>query len=231
MKPRTVAIIQARMGSSRLPGKVMKTLGKRSILQYLVERISRARTLDAVLVATTTHSRDDIILEECERHGIAHFRGSEFDVLGRYMAAATASKADVIVRVTADNPFTDPDSIDYVVNAIAHDGADYALEMDVPLGTTGEALSRTALQLIDSIAETPRWREHVTLYAKENPSALKCAFLPPRPGCGRPELSFTVDEPSDYAFVREMAKHLPRIDFELKNLIALADDSVAVPAG
>src|SRR5256885_14143327 len=127
-KPRTVAIIQARMRSRRLPGKVIMKIGGRPLLVYLVERISRARTLDAIIVATTTNPRDNVIIEECERRGIPNFRGSESDVLGRYVSAARACDAEIIVRVTADNPFTDPDSIDRVVDAISHQCADYAIE-------------------------------------------------------------------------------------------------------
>src|SRR6516225_1937930 len=121
---RTVAIVQARMGSTRLPGKVLMKIGGRSLLVYLVERLSRARTLDAIIVATTTNPRDNVIIEECERRGILNFRGSESDVLGRYVSAARACSAEIIVRVTADNPFTDPDSIDRVVDAISVRSAD-----------------------------------------------------------------------------------------------------------
>src|SRR5438128_6101801 len=138
-KPRTVAIIQARMGSSRLPGKVMMKIGGRPLLVYLVERISKARTLDAIVVATTTNPRDNVIIEECERRGIPNFRGSEIDVLSRYVSAARAYEADIIVRVTADNPFTDPNSINRVVDAIGSNGAGYAIEENLPVGTTGEA--------------------------------------------------------------------------------------------
>jgi len=224
MKPRTVAIIQARMGSTRLPGKVMLPLGSQSILTYLVQRISKARTLDAVLVATTNHKRDEVIVNECDRHGIPCFRGDEFDVLGRYVEAAKLSRADIIVRVTADNPFTDPDSIDRAVEAIVIGGADYAIEMDLPVGTTGEALTRNALIFIDEVALIPRWREHVTLYAKEHPGTMNCAFLAPRPDCNHPDLSFTVDEPGDYEYARLLFENLPDTDFELKNLIAVADE-------
>src|SRR2546430_17033111 len=132
-KPRTVAIVQARMGSTRLPGKVMMKIAGRPLLVYLVERISRARTLDGIIVATTTNPRDNVIIEECERRGIPNFRGSESDVLSRYVSAARACAADVVVRVTADNPFTDPDSIDRVVDAIASGNADYAIEMNLPV--------------------------------------------------------------------------------------------------
>jgi spore coat polysaccharide biosynthesis protein SpsF len=223
-KPRTVAIVQARMGSSRLPGKVMMKIGGRPLLVYLVERISKARTLDAIVVATTTNPRDNIIIEECERRGIPNFRGSETDVLSRYVSAARACVADVVVRVTADNPFTDPDSIDRVVDAIVSRNADYAVEMNLPVGTPGEALTWEALAFIDSIADTPRWREHVTLYAKENPHMLNCAFLDPRPECNRPDLSFTVDELNEYLYSREIARAFHTIDFGLKNLIEVADE-------
>src|SRR4051812_34416655 len=176
-KPRTVAVIQARMGSSRLPGKVMMKIAGRPLLVYLVERISRARTLDGIIVATTTNPRDNVIIEECERRGIPNFRGSESDVLGRYVSAARACQADIVVRVTADNPFTDPDSIDRVVDQISLDGAEYALEKGLPIGTTGEALTWNALSFIDSVAFSAPDREHVTLYAKHNPRTLNCAFM------------------------------------------------------
>ncbi len=227
-KPRTVAIIQARMGSRRLPGKVMMKIGGRPLLAYLVERISKARTLDAIVVATTTNPRDNVIIEECERRGIPNFRGSEMDVLGRYVSAARACLADVVVRVTADNPFTDPDSIDRIVDAIVLTKADYAVETNLPVGTTAEALTWESLAFIDSIADTPRWREHVTLYVKENPHMLNCAFLDARPGCNRPDLTFTVDEVHEYLYSREIADAFNTIDFGLKNLIEVADE---VPVG
>jgi spore coat polysaccharide biosynthesis protein SpsF len=229
-KPRTVAIVQARMGSSRLPGKVMMKIGGRPLLVYLVERISKARTLDTIVVATTANPRDNIIIEECERRGIPNFRGSELDVLGRYISAARACSADVIVRVTADNPFTDPDSIDRVVDVIVSTNADYAIEMNLPVGTCGEALTWKSLAFIDSVANTSRWREHVTLYAKENPHSLSCAFMDSPPECRRPDLSFTVDELHEYLYTREIAGRFNTIDFGLKNLIEVADEGIAVGA-
>jgi spore coat polysaccharide biosynthesis protein SpsF len=223
-QPRTVAIIQARMGSTRLPGKVMMKIGGRPLLVYLVERISRSRTLDAIVVATTTNPRDNIIIEECERRGIPNFRGRESDVLGRYASAARACQADIIVRVTADNPFTDPDSIDRVVDALVAQSADYAIENHLPVGVTGEALTWDGLSFIDSVANTATWREHVTLYAKQNPSALTCAFLDAPAECNRPDLSFTVDTLDEYLYTRELAERFTTVDFELKNLIDVADE-------
>ena len=156
MKPRTVAIIQARMGSTRLPGKVLLDVCGRPLLAYLVERIATSRTLDGIVVATTTEPRDDIIVKECREHGFSYFRGSEADVLGRYCDAAAEADAGIVVRVTADNPFTDPGSIDYVVNQMVECGADYAIEMDLPAGAAGEALTVKALEFIDDTAHTPR---------------------------------------------------------------------------
>jgi spore coat polysaccharide biosynthesis protein SpsF len=228
MKPRTVAVIQARMGSRRLPGKVMMPIGGQPLLRYLVRRILRAKTLDEVVVATTRDMRDDVIVEECETQGVPCFRGSAADVLSRYVAAAEIWNAGIVVRVTADNPFTDPESIDRVVESILVDGAEYAIETKLPLGSTGEALTADALSLIDAVALAPRWREHVTLYAKENPGALRCAFLEPPPGLARPDLRFTVDTPNDYLQAKKLADSLPNTTFGLKKLIETADESLVM---
>ncbi len=233
MKQKTVAIIQARMGSSRLPGKVLLPLGGRSILTYLVERLYRTRTVDEVVVATTVHPRDDIIVEECRRHDVACFRGSEYDVLGRYLAAATVSGADIVVRVTADNPFTDPESIDLVVEHIIENGVEYALEDGLPVGTTGEAVTRRLLGRMADLAhrvDEPRWREHVTLYAKENLKEARGEFLQPRPRCDRPEIRLTVDELPDYLLAQEVARNLNDLDFDISALISQAESISAAPA-
>ena len=229
VKPRTVAIVQARMGSARLPGKVLLTLDGRSILTYLVERLRHTKCLDQVVVATTVHPRDDIIVEECRRHDIDCFRGSEHDVLSRYLAAATVTDADIIVRVTADNPFTDPESIDRVVGHIVETGAEYVIENGLPIGTTGEALTRRLLARISETVHEERLREHVTLYAKENPSDTGGIFLESRPACECPELSLTVDELPDYLWVQEVARSLKGTEFDLPALIQQAQSLGASP--
>lgn len=222
-KPRTVAIVQARMGSTRLPGKVMMPFAGRPMIAYLVDRLSSARTLDAVIVATSTNVRDNAIIEECERRGISNFRGSELDVLRRYVSAARACDAAIIVRVTADNPFTDPASIDRVVDALMTHDAEYAIETNLPVGVTGEAITWEALSLIDSVATSAAWREHVTLYAKDNPHALRCLALEPPAELRRPDLSFTIDTLDEYLYAKQIAESFASIDFELKNLTAYAD--------
>jgi spore coat polysaccharide biosynthesis protein SpsF len=134
--PNTVAIIQARMGSTRLPGKVLMPMGNRTMLGYLIERLSFARTVSTIVVATTTNRRDDVIAEEAWKLEVECFRGSETDVLERYIQAARVNNAEIVVRVTGDNPFTDPASIDRVVDQLI-DGFDYSIEAGLPVGTTG----------------------------------------------------------------------------------------------
>lgn len=204
----TVAVIQARMGSTRLPGKVLLPFGGESLLAYLVRRVARAETLDRVVVATSVNRRDDAIVRECNRIGVDTFRGSEFDVLRRYVEAAEACDAGIVVRVTADNPFTDPDSIDRVVGHIRKSGARYALEDRLPLGTTGEALTGDLLMHLDEVANLDRWREHVTLYAKEHLAETGGTLLDPRPGLGSPGLRLTIDTLVDYLWAQEVRRNL-----------------------
>ncbi len=205
----------------------MMKLGNRSLLGHLAARLESAASLDAVVVATTTHSRDDILARETESLGLTCYRGSESDVLRRYLDAATVIKADIVVRVTADNPFSDPQSIDRVV-ARLKTGYDYAIETNLPVGTTGEALTFQALEFIDAAATTERWREHVTLYAKENPQMLRCSFEEAPRGLARPDLSFTVDTLREYLQMRDLCERVRDPNFPLKDLIALADKTAVV---
>jgi len=221
---KTVAIIQARMGSRRLPGKVLRDIGGRSLLGFLVDRLYGAETLDETLVATTTLPQDDAIVDECKRLGVPWFRGSESDVLKRYYEAALASSAQIVVRVTADNPFTDPASIDRVVLHLRATGDAYGIETGLPVGTTGEALTFSALAFLTAVANQPVWREHVTLYLKEHPDSLPTAVLPSQPGCNRPDLSFTIDRTTDYEYVCKLAARLRSPHFPLNKAIEIADE-------
>lgn len=223
---KSVAIIQARMGSSRLPGKVLLEIQGRSLLAYLIERLRSATTLDEIIVATTALEMDNPIVEECGRLGVGAFRGPEHDVLARYHQAARECGAGIVVRVTGDNPFTDPDSIDRVVRHIRGTGVHYAIETNLPVGTAGEALTAFALEYLDIVADQPAWREHVTLYLKQQPGDLPTAFLPARLGVNRPDLSFTVDQPEDYWRVRDLAEYLRSPHFPLNKAIELADETV-----
>ncbi len=169
---KTVAVIQARMGSTRLPGKVMIDIGGQSMLSWVVARTRRARTLDEVVVATTVLKIDEAIVEKCSTIGVAVFRGSEENVLDRYYRTSELFNADVIVRITSDCPLIDPAVIDTVVTDFVVHQPDYAsntLKRRFPRGLDVEVFSQAALAAAWSHDESARGRTHVTPYLYLNP--------------------------------------------------------------
>src|SRR5271169_1581637 len=148
MKMKTTAIVQARMGSTRLPGKVLMDLGGQTVLASVVRRLGRARLIDEILVATTTASADDAIAHECRRLRVGCFRGSEPDVLDRYHAAATAVSAECLVRITSDCPLVDPAIVDQTIQTFFDQHADYASNVfprTFPRGLDTEVFSLAVL--------------------------------------------------------------------------------------
>ena len=146
---RLVAIIQARMGSTRLPGKVLKDIHGRTMLARVVRRSMRSALIDKVVVATTKNKVDDVIVSECESLGVSSFRGSEADVLDRYYEAAKTFSADIVVRITSDCPLIDPEIIDRVVHAFLDSSPDYAsntIKSTYPRGLDVEVFTFGALE-------------------------------------------------------------------------------------
>jgi len=169
-KEKIVAIIQARMNSTRLPGKVLKEVEGIPLLKYQIKRIKKAKTLSSIVVATSTHIKDDAIETFCINNNIKSFRGSENDVLKRYYECAKYYNADVIVRLTADCPLVDPDTIDDMVNQYLKKGVDYASNTvppetnTFPDGSDVEVFSIKALKRAHNEAFSSKDREHVTFY-------------------------------------------------------------------
>ncbi|WP_058307195.1 cytidylyltransferase domain-containing protein [Gracilibacillus massiliensis] len=165
---KVVAIIQARMGSSRLPGKVLRKVMGKPLLYYQLMRVSRASKLDDLVVATSTLSKDNRIVNFCTSHNINYYRGSEQDVLTRYVEAARKSGADVIVRLTADCPLMDPILIDQLVECfLSEQDVDYlsnVITRTYPRGLDIEVFSNSALMKVNQLATTASHREHVTSY-------------------------------------------------------------------
>lgn len=198
-----VAIIQARMGSTRLPGKVLLDLGGESMLARVVRRTSRASLVHRVVVATSTSSDDDAIEEQCRSLGVSCFRGSQEDVLERYYVAAAAYRADVVVRITADCPLIDPEIVDRVVEAFLDIEPDYASNTvcrTYPRGLDTEVMSMAALERAWREALIPYQRIHVTPYLYQNPEIF-AVF----PVIQREDLSsgrWTVDTPEDLELLR-----------------------------
>ena len=204
------AIIQARTGSRRLPGKVLADLAGAPLLARMVERVRASRTLAAVVVATTDGAADAPIRQLADALGIGCFAGSEDDVLGRYAGAATAHGADPIVRLTADCPLIDPALIDRCVETFrATPGCEHvSLGGAFPDGLDTEVVAAGALARAAAEARLPSEREHVTPYIWNHPERFHCITVPFPAALGG--WRWTVDEPRDLAFVRAVYARLYR---------------------
>ena len=209
---RTVAVIQARLGSRRFPEKMLADLGGRSLLDWVVTRVSRCRLVDKVIVATTQEPLDDRLVKECERLGVDVRRGSTNDVLARFVAAIRDESADAVVRICADNPFVDPGCVDQVIREYRESGSDYAFnhrpfgDCDYADGFGAEVISRRLLEQLNETLLTDHQREHVTLaIVDESVAAKKLACRAPKE-LAHPELRFDVDVESDLITLRELTK-------------------------
>lgn len=203
--PRRVAIVQARMGSTRFPGKMLAPLGSRPLLEWVLRRVQSARLLDAVVLATTDLPRDRPLVDLARQLGVATFSGSETDVLGRFAAAAAQHRADVVVRVCADNPFVDGAEIDRLLAFFAVQDVDYACNHLDRLGSGyadgfgAEVLSAPLLARLAAECTDARHREHVTLALWDNASAYRLAAVPAPAALAFPDLRFDVDRPEHLA--------------------------------
>ncbi|WP_171817397.1 DUF4910 domain-containing protein [Sulfuritalea hydrogenivorans] len=228
MNPRNVAIIQARMGSSRFPGKMLARLGGIPLLEWVVRRLLRATTLAQVVLATSDGAGDDALVELAASLGVEVFRGSEADVLGRFVGAARMAGADNIVRICADNPFIDPVEVDRLVQHFADHPCDYACNHQDRLGSAyadgfgAEILSAALLEEIAADAIEPRHREHATLYLWDHASELKLSALSVPAGLAFPELRFDVDAPADLANLEALVSAGVAIDTPACEIIRIA---------
>lgn len=220
-----IAIVQARMGSTRLPGKVLMDLGGASVLARVVHRLRRADLIDRIIVATTDSAADDPVVAEAKKLKADYFRGSEFDVLDRYYQAAVASDAAVIVRITADCPLIDPGLVNDTIRLLRKQNADYASNSIVrayPRGLDVEACTAAALRLAWQKAAEPYEREHVTPYMYEHPTLFRIASV-----FGTTDYShyrWTLDTPSDLALLRAIYDRFHNNDnFAWRDVIALME--------
>ena len=206
LRPRTVAIIQARMSSSRLPGKVLMPIAGRPAIQLMCERVRRAGNVDAICVATSVDPGDDALAACVEQAGIAVHRGSLDDVLDRFVSAAREQGAEMVIRLTGDCPLIDADLIDQVAGLV-HAGCDYASNGDPPTFPDGldvEAMTIAALESAAMEARLGSEREHVTLFIRNRPDRFRAACLASPVDLSA--LRWTVDYPDDLAQVRALAE-------------------------
>ena len=224
----TVAIVQARMTSTRLPGKVLLDVMDRSMLSYQLERVSRVTAIDRIVIATTTNATDDPVAHFAETGGFGLYRGSENDVLGRFQAAAEAHVADTVVRLTADCPLADPEVIDLLIRryreaAPACDYATNGIPRSYPAGLDAEIFSRSVLEIAAREATDPYDREHVTPFLYRNPQRFRLLSVVHEPDLS--EERWTLDEPGDFALIRRIIEALypENPEFRMADVIALLD--------
>lgn len=223
---KTVAIVQARMGSTRFPRKVMAEVDGVPLIGVLIERLSRAETVDEIVLATSVDPRNDPLEAYVRGLGVAVYRGSEGDVLDRYYHAAVEASADVVVRITGDCPLVDPAVVDDVVGQFHAAGVDYLSNTIVPTypdGLDTEVCSMAALTRAWREADAPFDREHVTPYLKTSPSVRQVNVVAPG-GEDHSAKRWTVDEPSDFTVVSRIFSHFgTRRDFGWRDVLALYD--------
>jgi spore coat polysaccharide biosynthesis protein SpsF len=223
---KTVAVIQARTGSTRLPGKVLLPLLGEPVLAHVVRRTSRATRLDLVVVATSVASGDDAIEALAVASGWPLVRGSEEDLLGRYLLASRTFGADRVVRITSDCPLIDPSLINGVVAALDASGADYASNTlpprTYPRGLDVEAFTSEALETAAREDHDPASREHATPYLYRHPERFRIVAVPGTVDHSRHR--WTLDTPEDLALIERIYDALGRDDFAWTEALALLDE-------
>ncbi|WP_312906906.1 glycosyltransferase family protein [Tissierella praeacuta] len=222
-------IIQARMMSSRLPGKVMKLLKGEPMLWHIIKRVSEAKLVDEIIIATTDNEADMKIIEFCNNNKVKYFIGSELDVLKRYYEAALSNKLDVVVRVTSDCPLIDPNVIDKLIELyIDNNEIDYVTNSIVrtyPRGLECSAFSFKSLERSHIEARDARHREHVVLYIRENPSKFNILNLENYKDLSNYRL--TVDTIEDFNLIFEIYERLYEEDktIKIEDAISLLEEN------
>lgn len=206
-----VAVIQARMGSTRLPGKVMKTILGKPVILWDIDRVSLSKLIDEIVVAIPFGKQDDVIADTIEEYNnkILISRGSEGDVLDRYYNAAVQTNADVVVRITSDCPLIDPVVVDHVIEQFLNNDCDYcsnSLQRTYPRGLDTEVFSFESLERAWKEAHALYEREHVTPYIRGNSD--KFILLNVENNVDLSHLRWTLDYPEDFEFITEIYKRL-----------------------
>jgi spore coat polysaccharide biosynthesis protein SpsF len=223
---RVVAIIEARMTSTRLPGKVLLEACGKPLLAHLIERLQRSVCVNKVIVATTKNDTDNPIANLAEKLCIGCFRGSEHDVLARVLDAATAFNADTIVEITGDCPALDPDVVDKCVTAFFENKVDFVanrIKPSYPGGMDVRVFSTKTLKEVELVSKNdPAAREHVSLPITENTKKYKILNVEAEPELCMPDFDIELDEPKDYEMIRTMFEALypNNPQFNLGDIIA-----------
>lgn len=223
---RVGAIIEARMTSTRLPGKVLLKACGKPLLAHLVERLKRAESLDELIIATTVNETDDPIVRLAEKMDVGYFRGSEHDVLGRVLNAANRFNIDTIVEITGDCPALDPKVVDTCVTAFFKNEVHFLanrIKPTYPGGMDVRVFSTQTLREVELISrDDPAAREHVSLPITDNVEKYKIYSLEAPPELSMPDLNIELDEPDDYKMIKIVFEALypENPQFDLSDIIS-----------
>ena len=233
---KTVALIQARMNSTRFPGKMLHTLGKYPLLECVIRRVKKAKQIDTIVLTTSTLSASTPLAVLAERLGINVFRGSESDVLGRLSLAAERFQADSVLRICADNPLVEPDELDRLVKEFQSNKCDYACNHQDRLGSKytdgfgAEILTNDLLQKVASLAKISKHREHATLYIWDNKAKFKIFSFSAPPELSFPKLRFDVDTPEDLVKLNDLIANRCPLDLKASEIVRLKQKSEKIVA-
>ena len=217
-KGRIVATIEARMNSTRLPGKVLLQVQERPLLGYLVESLKAVKQIDAIVLATTDNNADNVLEDFARAHDILCFRGDEEDVLGRVIGAADMAAADVVVEVTGDCPLLDPRVISQIISTYIVNDVEYVSNThfrSYPDGMDVQVISVEALKRSAEMTTCTLDREHVTLHIRNNPEIFRQMHVVGPDELYWPDLGLTLDEEADYRLISELISRLSRSGKEL----------------
>lgn len=226
---RIIIITQARMTSTRLPGKVLRMVNDKPLLAYHVERLKRVGLADEVVVATTINASDDPIVDWCVKNQIKYYRGSEEDVLSRYYETAKEFNADAIVRVTSDCPLIDPKVVNdliklYIDKTNNYDYVSNTLMRTYPRGMDAEIFSFKVLEAVHEKANTKPEREHVTSHIYRNPAEYRLGNLSYI--TDESQHRWTVDTPEDFELIKKILESFyPSIGFTLEECLHLLKEN------
>ena len=223
-KTGVVALIAVRMKSTRLPKKALAMIEDKTIIEHIIERLKSAEMLTSIVLCTSTHKDDKVLLELAEKVKVKSFAGSEEDVLDRFIKAAEIEKADVAVRVTGDNPLIDPRSLDMMVRQHLETGADFTGMDGFPIGSGAQVVSLETLKEAHKLPGSSKHSEYMTAYIK-NPEHFNVNIIPAEESLRRPRYRLTVDTPEDLELMREIYKRLykPGHIVELSDVMKLLD--------
>ncbi len=228
VQPSRVGVLVAvRMKSTRLPRKALLEIEGKTIIGHLFERVLTAKVPSVVVLCTSTHPDDAILQGEAKKAGVKFFAGSEDDVMERFLGAARQENVDIIVRVTGDCPFIDPEYIDKAIKFLMDEKADYARIVGMPLGVGCEVFTTKALELAHSRALDPKYSEYMSFYFWNNPDVFRIRELQCEEAVKRPTYRLTIDESADYDLFKEIYGRLyngGRV-FPMKELIQMLDSN------